>query len=272
VVSSEFWDILAAHHSSIENNYLDRASVQHIMEDLREPVLVVGAGQGLIVEEVLKKGLQCGGVDFSPEMIRQAKVRRGLALVQADARALPFGDGTYGTILYATGVVDFAGDEKAIQSMLEEGRRVLKPSGRMFIAFYRLSDALERFLARLGLLNDNVLSHRECLETYLLTPAQMLRWVAKRAGTGYVGAVVLLFRLSVLGTLREKTTTFKMQKIFRQMANPNMLIQAAPEKQPYRNEAEIGRLLDRLAIPVKEIRRLPACWIAQGRPDIQSKN
>jgi ubiquinone/menaquinone biosynthesis C-methylase UbiE len=233
------------------------------MEDLREPVLVVGAGQGLIVAELQKKGLRCDGVDFSSEMMRQAKIRRGLDLVQADAKAMPFGDGTYETVLYATGVVDFTGDEQAIQSMLNEGRRVMKPSGRIFVAFYRFSGALEEFLASVGLLKDNVLSHRECLRMYLLSPPQMVRWVAKRSGAGYLGTAILLFRLSGLGALREKVMTFKMQKIFRNMNDPHALIHAAPEKQPYRNEAEIRRLFERLAIPVKEIRPLPSCWIVQ---------
>ena len=233
------------------------------MKKLEEPVLVVGAGQGLIVAEVRKSGLRCDGVDFSREMIRQAKLRRGLDLVHADARALPFGDATYGTILYATGVVDFAADENAIQRVLEEGRRVARPSGKIFIAFYRFSDALEEFLERAGLLRDNILSNRECLQMYLLSPVQMFRWVAKRAGAGSLGAAALLFRLSVFGALREKTLTFRMQKIFRAMDDPNALIQAAPEKQPYRNETEIRRLLERLAIPLKGIRALPSCWIVE---------
>src|SRR3974390_694177 len=148
---------MAPHHSGIENNYLDLASVRRIMGDLKEPVLVVGGGQGLIGGEVRKKGLQCDGVDFSAEMVRQAKIRRGLDLVRADAGAMPFGDGAYGTVLYATGVVDFTGDEQVIRSMLKEGRRVVKPPGRLFIAFYRFSNALEEFLLRVGLLKENLL-------------------------------------------------------------------------------------------------------------------
>ena len=107
---SDFWNALAPFHAAIENNYFDLPSLRCILPDLHEPVLVVGAGQGLIVAEVLKNGFQCDGVDFSPEMIRYARLRRGLSLIQADAKAMPLKDGAYQTILYATGVVDFVGD------------------------------------------------------------------------------------------------------------------------------------------------------------------
>jgi SAM-dependent methyltransferase len=260
---SKFWDVLAAHHAALENNYLELGSLRRIIVDVRSPVLVVGAGQGLLVAELQSKGLQCDGVDFSSEMIRHAKSRRGLDLIQAEASALPLGNATYETIIYATGVIDFNIDENAIRSMLNEGRRVVKPGGKILVAFYRLSPALEDFLARVGLLNSSVVLHRQSLETYLLTGPQMLRWVMQSAGTGWLGAAGLMFRLAAFGTIREKATTLKMQKIVRKMENPQAFIQAASETQPYRNEAEIRRLFDRLCIPIQRLRTLEPCWIAQ---------
>ena len=47
---SNYWDTLAPHHWRVENNYLDVSSLGRILGDIREPVLIVGAGQGLIVE------------------------------------------------------------------------------------------------------------------------------------------------------------------------------------------------------------------------------
>ena len=260
---SRFWDVLAARHAAIEDNYLDLASLRRIVDDVRSPVLVVGAGQGLLVAELRSRGFECDGVDFSAEMIRQAKSRRGLDLMRADASAMPLGDATYETVIYATGVIDFNSDEDAIRRMFSEGRRVLKPGGRTFVAFYRFSPGLERFLQRCGLLSDGVVRQRECLETYLLTPAQMTRWVGERAGTGKLGAAALMLRLAVSGTVREKVMTLKMQRIVREMENPQTFIQAAPETQPYRDEAEIRRLFKRLAIPILELRTLATCWIAR---------
>ncbi len=260
---SKFWDALAPHHAAIEDNYLDVPSLRCILGDVRSPVLVVGAGQGLLVAELQSKGFRCDGVDFSSEMIRHAKSRRGLDLIQADATALPMDGAAYETIIYATGVVDFTSDEEAIRKMFREGRRVMKPGGNTFVAFYRMSPAMEHFLQKLGLLNHHVLQHSECIESYLLTPAQIIRWLGERACIGRLAAAALMLRLAVSGTLREKMTSLKMQRIIRSMENPRAFIQAAPETQPYRNEAEIKRLFQRLNIPCYELRTLATCWIAQ---------
>jgi len=260
---NKFWDVLAAHHEAIEDNFLDLASLRRIIGEVRSPVLVVGAGQGLLVAELQSKGFQCDGVDFSAEMIRYARSRRRIGLIQADATALPLGDATYESVIYATGVIDFNSDEEAIRSMLSEGRRVVKPGGKIFVAFYRLSPALEDFLTKVRLLSDNVLLHRRSLETYLLEPAQLVQWVMKNAGTGWLGAVALMLRMAAFGTLREKATTLKMQKIFRSMEHPRAFIMAASETQPYRNEAEVRRLFDRLGASIKKLRTLASCWIVQ---------
>jgi 2-polyprenyl-3-methyl-5-hydroxy-6-metoxy-1,4-benzoquinol methylase len=156
-LSSDYWDAWAPHHSSVENDYLDLPSLRRIVHDIHQPVLVVGAGQGLIVAELRRNGFRSDGVDLSSEMIRYAKTRRGLKFVQADARAMPFGEGTYETIIYASGVVDFISDEEQIKVIMNEARRI-NQSGNIFVAFYRFSSASEDFLARLGLLRNNVLS------------------------------------------------------------------------------------------------------------------
>lgn len=259
---NKFWDVLAAHHAALENNFLELGSLRRIMGDIRSPVLIVGAGQGLLVAELQAKGYQCAGVDFSSEMIRHAKSRRGLDIIQADASALPLGHATYETIIYATGVIDFNGDENMIRTMLHEGRRVVKPGGKILVAFYRFSPALEDFLTSVGLLSDSVVQYRRSLETYLMTGPQMFRWVMQSADTGWLGAAGLMFRLVAFGTLREKMTTSKMQKIVRKMENAQDFIQSASETQPYRNEAEIRNLFDRMNIPISKFSSLATCRIA----------
>ena len=56
---SEFWDALAASHAAAEDSFLNVSATRRIMNDLRAPVLVVGAGHGLIVAEIRKAGLRC---------------------------------------------------------------------------------------------------------------------------------------------------------------------------------------------------------------------
>ena len=77
--ASGYWDALAPHHSSLENNYFDLPSLRRIVHDIHQPVLVVGAGHGLIVAELRKRGLRADGVDLSSEMIRYAKTRPSAA-------------------------------------------------------------------------------------------------------------------------------------------------------------------------------------------------
>jgi ubiquinone/menaquinone biosynthesis C-methylase UbiE len=224
-------------------------------------VLVVGAGQGLIVAELRKRGFQCDGVDLSTEMVRHAELRRGITLIHADAKAMPIAERTYETVIYATGVVDFTSDEAGIRKMLMEGKRVVRDSGKIFVAFYRVSNAIESFMARVGLLRNGEMAHRQSLELYLLNPVQMITWVAKRAGLGYFRAVTTLSRISALCTMQERRMTSKMQRIFRKIGDPRLLINAAPEKLPCRNEGGIRSLFQRLEIPIKQFRAFGSCYI-----------
>ncbi len=254
---------MAPHHSKIENSYLDLPSVRRIIHDIHQPALVVGAGQGLIVVELLRQGIQCDGVDLSSEMVRFAKIRRGLDLVQADACTMPFGKGTYRTIIYATGVIDFMMDEAQIRVVLQEARRIAVDSDNIFVAFYRFSASTEDFMMKLGLLNNNILRFKEILEIYRLNPVQAFGWAAKKAKVSYLRAAIWSLRSWAFSSWQEKRNAFHMQKIFARANMGEAWIQAAPEKQPYRNEAEIRNLFGRLAIPIKHLRAFSHCYIVQ---------
>ena len=75
--SSDFWDALAPHHSTLENSYLNLPSLRRIQPEIRPPVLVVGAGQGLIVAALQAQGLQCDGVDLSASAGEVLSISRG---------------------------------------------------------------------------------------------------------------------------------------------------------------------------------------------------
>ncbi len=260
---SHFWNVLATFHAELEDTNFDLASVRRLLPEIESPVLVVGAGQGLIVEELRKRGCECDGVDLSSEMIRQAKLRRGISLVQADAKAMPFPAASYQTIIYATGVVDFTADNGDIRAMLMEGRRVVKASGKIFVAFYKASTAQEKFLEMVGLTRDHKLAFRESLEIYLMNPVQLVGWVARRAGLSRFRATMALLRVAGRSTMQERRNTLKMQRVFRMLGDPRSLIDAAPEELPYRNEKEIENLFKRLGIPIKQLRALASCRVVQ---------
>jgi hypothetical protein len=122
---------------------------------------------------------------------------------------------------------------------------------------------LESFIAAVGLLQGNVLAVKESLELYLLNPVQMTAWVAKRTGRGTLRAAALMLRMLLSTTMQEKMVAFKMQKVFRRVDDPKSLLDVAPQRQPYRNEAEIRRLFERLKVPLQGLERFASCYIAQ---------
>ena len=63
--------------------------------------------------------------------------------------------------------------------------------------------------------------------------------------------------------MQEKTLAFNMRRIFRKMDHANSLINAAPERQPYRNEREIRNLFKRLAIPLKKLEASGSCYVVR---------
>jgi len=260
---SDFWDVLAQFHAEIEDTNFDLASVRRLLPEIKSPVLVVGAGQGLIVEELRKRGIECDGVDLSSEMIRQAKLRRKISLIQADAKAMPFPPASYATIIYATGVVDFNADEADIQAMLREGRRVIRESGKIFVAFYKANPAQEEFLKLVGLTRDHRLAFRESLEVHLLNPFQMVGWVARRSGLGRFRASLALLRVGIRSTSQDLRNTRKMRRVFQKLGDPRSLINAAPEEVPYRNESEIENLFKRMGIPIKQLSPFASCWVVR---------
>lgn len=261
--SPEFWDALAPYHALIEDNYFDLRSVRLLMDSLQEPVLIVGGGQGLIVAELRNRGVRCDGIDSSPEMIRYASLRRGVNLIKADAKAMPFTPGTYKAIIYATGVIDFIADEQTIGAILNEGRRIANGSGRIFVAFYRLNKAQEQFMKRVGLLANHQVSNRQSLEIYRLKPHEMVGWVAQRAGVSPLRAVGILLGMTARCWARDIRTTFRMQRIFRDPEVARALHNAAPERQPYRNATEIRNLFQRLGIPIKGLQLFQSCHIVE---------
>ena len=69
-------------------------------------------------------------------MVIYAKKRRGLDIIQGDAKNMPFANNSYKTSVIASGVVDFINDEEQIQSIINETLRVTDDSGKVFVAFY----------------------------------------------------------------------------------------------------------------------------------------
>ena len=61
---ARFWETWAPYLSYIEDNHLDLANIKKLGGLISDPVLIVGGGQGLLVEQLQKSGHQVDGVDL----------------------------------------------------------------------------------------------------------------------------------------------------------------------------------------------------------------
>ncbi|MCX7681365.1 MAG: murein biosynthesis integral membrane protein MurJ [Anaerolineae bacterium] len=92
-------------------------------------VLDVGCGRGEILRRCTELGVEAYGVDFAPAALYMA--RSSGTVCQANARWLPFTDGTFDRVLMFDLVEHLYPRE--LDQALAEARRVLRPSGRLVI-------------------------------------------------------------------------------------------------------------------------------------------
>lgn len=92
-------------------------------------VLELGCGTGRLLAQV--DAPVRIGLDLSPDMLRRAR-QRGLAVVLADAHALPFADGSFDAVLAGKGMFRYLDYERAFA----ECARVLAPGGRLGVHQY----------------------------------------------------------------------------------------------------------------------------------------
>jgi len=145
------WDLLAPYWPVLERHGMTGESLNPFAALIRSPVLVVGAGQGLLLESLLRAGRQTVGVDSAPAMVAAAKRRRGLVLIHARGQTLPFSGRRFASVIVATGVMDL-GDAGSPARILAEARRVLQPGGSLIAGFFSPGERVRRAANALGLM------------------------------------------------------------------------------------------------------------------------
>lgn len=135
---------------------LERAAIR-----AHDRVLEVAVGPGVTFHEILKRvdrTQAVSGVDLSPKMLEATRQRAQAAgyanvdLREADARALPFADGTF-DVLYNSYMLDLI-PLAEMSVVLSEFWRVLKPGGRLALTNFSKRDGskttwAERFYSAL---------------------------------------------------------------------------------------------------------------------------
>lgn len=261
--TQKFWELWSPFWSYIEDNFLDLVSIQKLISIMKEPVLVIGAGQGLLVEELQKSGLKVDGIDAERQMVAFAKKRRNLEIILANGNEMPFADNAYQTSIIATGVIDFLDDEEQIQSILNETIRITDNSGKVLIAFNKIGSA-EPLMRLVGLLTDDGRWYfKRMYQMMRLSPLAFLKVIKKEANIGYLSAFIKIMKLQFLSSKKEKETMKKISKIWKEAKNPDHLIDCVPDSLPYRNVEMIRSLFKKFDIPIREVFPFDSCTIVQ---------
>jgi len=252
---SKLW---APFWSFYEDQHLSTGVLDDLAPILAGPVLLVGSGQGLILERLRAMGLQARGIDFSRDMVRMGAGRRGVRSILADAGALPFARRSFRTVIIASGVVDYLDDEPAIRRIIGEGLRVVAPLGHLIVTFYSLSEDVARAYRRLGVIDsrgrfrmrrmfrmarDADLRRLGVGEFFTRFVPMLGGW----AGTSYAATMARLTwtGLTLPAYLRENGR--KLARILDRVQGEGLdaekLVESVPDDLPLRGRDEVARLL-----------------------------
>ena len=91
-------------------------------------ILDVACGPGYVTAAAASRGARALGVDFSSQMVREARQRYpDLEFMEGDAESLELPDSAFDAVVFNFGMLHFGRPERAIS----EAHRVLRPGGRV---------------------------------------------------------------------------------------------------------------------------------------------
>lgn len=260
----EFW---APYWSLIEDNLLDIASINKLSNMFVSPVLVVGAGQGILVEKLKNQGLKVDGIDFSATMIKYAKQRRNIDLIKADARSMPFADNAYQSAIIATGVLDFMDDQKTVVQIIHEIKRVTSNKDHIFIAFARMDPQIEKTMRCLGLITEDRIHLKRFAELTRLKPGELLAKIRKSPNVSTIGAILSLIKIRLFLPSENRKLSENFKKMWQKAQDENLnldsLLDSVPDKIPFRRDDHIRDLFAEIDIPITDIYTSYSCMVAQ---------
>jgi SAM-dependent methyltransferase len=127
--------------------------VRRVAVNAGDDVLDVACGTGNAAVRAAQAGGRVTGLDLTPELFDGARRRASeagvdLDLVEGDAEALPFGDGSFDVVVSTFGCM-FAPDHRRAAA---EIARVLRPGGRIGIAAWTPEGSIGDFFKSLSVL------------------------------------------------------------------------------------------------------------------------
>ncbi len=154
---TDSWVKLAEHYDTLAGQ-MTRQAVEAVLEAVAlkpgAKLLDVATGPGYVAAEAQRRGAKPTGVDFSPDMIADARLRfPTLTIEQGDAESLRYADASFDTVVCAFGMLHFPRPGKA----LAEAYRVLRPGGRHVFTVW-CGPGKNKFF---GMIGDIVLKHAD---------------------------------------------------------------------------------------------------------------
>ncbi len=241
---------------------------------IRGPVLVVGAGQGLLVEELRHRGFDTEGIDLSPQMVEYANKRRGIKLFLIDANNMPFEKGQFKAAIVATGVIDYLNDPIQIGAILNEVRRVTDVQGEIFVALFGATPQFEELIRYIGFLSGNQLDLKAIGQIFVGSNNPLKQIIALIRNDPNKSVAGLVFRwirafISIPG--RKIIPSIKIglavwKRIRKgEIPKPESVLDTLPEHMFIRTNEQIRDLFANLNFPPQDIMEFDNCKIVQTK-------
>jgi SAM-dependent methyltransferase len=130
-------DYVAGFRDELDHKPLDRALLACLIEqcETAAPIADLGCGPGHVAAWLEGNGVRVVGVDLSAEMVGIGRREYpGVEFRDGDLLDLPAADGEFGAVVALYSVIHLEPAE--LPRAFEEMRRVLRPGGRVLVAFH----------------------------------------------------------------------------------------------------------------------------------------
>lgn len=262
--AEKWWSTWAPVWDHIEDRHFGTKTTEFLMDHIKSDVLIIGAGQGLIVRYLMTKGIKATGLDINPNMVKIAKEKYNLDIVEGDAGKLPFRDESYNTVIVSSGVVDYGADEAVIATFINEAKRVCHRGGTILVAFYKISARIEKIYKKIGIIDEDsnyrmkrIFEINEIAEKFPpLCAIPIQKWTGKSmARVNFEWLMVGLTQPKEFRTERKWINAlFKTAK--EKGLDKKVMLDSVPDSIPYRTTAQVKELMNRIRIGYREIQEV----------------
>ena len=152
----QLFDLWASYYDILFPSVFYQAIHKRLLEYVNLPreanVLDIGCGTGRLLDRLASEEptLQATGLDFSGEMIRQARAhnrhRPRIIFIEGNATALPFAENQFDAVFNTLSFLHYDSPEQVFQQV----SRVLRPGGRFYWVDITTRRQYESFSADIG--------------------------------------------------------------------------------------------------------------------------